>query len=397
MTSSHRPFAPLAACLVLAAIAVPTCPAAVEQRVPVHRAERLITASDAEQEFHYLAFPAVLDTGTDVLVSYKRARAHARDAGSSLEMVRIDKASGKVTQPMKIAHAEGRIMQMGEWVRFPNGDIANYIDVQQPVAPARTGLSAVRSRDGGRNFGPLERVGEVEGTEFGYPFGFLTEGGTTWMMAMTFSNLRGGHSIHPPRPEAGPVWMLRSENNGKTWKPIRNLTEEFGSIPINESAFVRHGAGFLVATRGYDNRARLHLTDGEFKVQRQSDLTEKYPFIESYIGRPRLFSRDGRFYLIGRNWTQATAAPTGTPTDGVPNFPAAMKMCLFRVDPSTLEVVSWSILDNADGRNVTDAYYPAPYFVDRDGETFLKVVDYKGLDRKPPQIVEFEFKWSEVR
>ena len=74
-----------------------------------------------------------------------------------------------------------------------------------------------------------------------------------------------------------------------------------------------------------------------------------------------------------------------------------MKMCLFRVNPETLAVESYAILDNAEAANVTDAYYPAPYWLERDGETFLRVVDYKGVDRRPPEIVEFEFRWSEVR
>ena len=72
-------------------------------------------------------------------------------------------------------------------------------------------------------------------------------------------------------------------------------------------------------------------------------------------------------------------------------------MCLFRVDPESLVVESYAVLDNAEAANVTDGYYPAPYWVDRDGETYLRVVDYKGTDRRPPEIVEFEFKWAEVR
>ncbi|HRE84410.1 MAG TPA: hypothetical protein PLN52_25435, partial [Opitutaceae bacterium] len=81
----------------------------------------------------------------------------------------------------------------------------------------------------------------------------------------------------------------------------------------------------------------------------------------------------------------------------VPFFPTAMKMCLFRLDPQTLAVASYSILDNANGANVTDAYYPVPYFIQKEGKTYFRVVDYKGLDRRPPQIVEFEYLWDEVR
>jgi hypothetical protein len=218
------------------------------------------------------------------------------------------------------------------------------------------------------------------------------------MMVMSFSNLTGGYSVFPARPQAGPVSMVRSEDSGRSWRFVRNLSREFGDVPINESSFVRYADGFLVVTRGYDNRARLHFTDNDFKLRRQVDLTATYDCINSYIGRPRLFMRDGRYYLIGRNWTKPTANATGPlGKDGVPNFPAAMKLCLFRIDPATLAVEDCVMLDNAEAGNVTDAYYPVPYFTEREGRTWLRVVDYKGVDRQPPQIVEFEFSWDEVR
>lgn len=387
----------LSSLLSAAAIAVD-----VPRLTPVHRSERVLVATDNFQERHYLAFPDLLDLGDEVLVSFKRGKAHANDDGAVLDTIRIDKETDRVVASQIIARLGDKIMQMGEWVRFPNGDIGNYIDTQQSTAPARVGLHSTRSTDGGRTFGPLERVGVVDGVEYGYPFEFVVEGTTTWMLVMSFSNLEGGYSVHPPRPQAGPVSILRSEDSGRTWKFVRNLSREFGEIPINESSFVRHGDGFLVVTRGYDNRVRLHSTDHEFKLRHQVDLTGTYPFIESYVGRPRLFARDGRVYLMGRNWTQsalppAAAGASGEIKDGVPNFPAAMKLCLFRLDPATLAVSAYAILDNAEGANVTDGYYPVPYFREKDGRTYLRVIDYKGTNRQPPQIMEFEYLWDEVR
>ncbi|MBL9214476.1 MAG: hypothetical protein JNG83_03270 [Opitutaceae bacterium] len=369
----------------------------VLQLRPLHRTERVLVPSDPAAERHYLAFPDVLDLGDEVLVSFKRGRAHGDDAGAVIDTVRIDKATDRVAAPQVIAGLGDKIMQMGEWVRFPNGDIGNYIDAQQVDDPARIGLRGVRSTDGGRTFGPLTRVGPVDGIEYGYPFEFVVEGTTTWMLVMTFANLQGGYSVHPPRPQAGAVDILRSEDSGRSWRFVRNLSREFGNIPINESSFVRYADGFLVVTRGYDNRARLHLTDNEFKVRKQADLTETYDFIEGYVGRPRVFMRDGQYYLIGRNWTVSTAAAASVPKDGVPNFPAAMKLCLFRLDPAALAVTAYAVLDNADGGNVTDAYYPVPYFREAGGRTYLRVVDYKGMNRRPPQIVEFEYLWDEVK
>lgn len=334
-------------------------------------------------------------------MSFKRGHRHGGDTEASLELLRLDGRTREPGKPEPLAAIEGRIMQMGEWVKFPNGDIANYIDAQVLDAEGRNqriGLVGVRSTDGGRTFGPAERVGEVDGVEYGYPFSFLVEGETTWMLVMGFSNLAGGYSVHPPRPHAGPVCVLRSDDSGHSWRFVRNLTREFGDPPINESFFARYRDGFLVVTRGYDHRARLHLTDGDLVVAKQVDLTETYPFIQSYIGRPRLVVRDEAFYLIGRNWTHEPNAKTGPAgSDGAPSYPAAMKMCLFRIDPDELTVVSYAVLDNEEEANVTDGYYPAPYFREKDGEPFLYLVDYKAVNQAPPQIVEFEYRWAELR
>ena len=384
-----------AALLPSSAAASPAAGAAV--LVPVHRQERVLAPSDPAAERHYLAFPDVLDLGDEVLVSFKRGRAHGSDAGAVLDTLRLDKATDRVSPGPVAARLDDKIMQMGEWVRFPNGDIASYIDAQQAGEGGRIGMLAVRSTDGGRSFGAPARVGPVDGVEYGYPMEFVVEGTTTWMLTMSFSNLAGGYSVYPPRPPAGQVAILRSEDSGRTWSFVRDLTREFGGIPINESSFVRCGAGFLVVTRGYDNRARLHRTDNDFRVRTQADLTATYPFIRSYVGRPRVFMRDGRFYLIGRNWTDATPAAASAPKDGGPNFPAAMKLCLFRLDPAAPGVEAYAVLDNAGNANVTDGYYPVLYFRQAGGRTWLRVVDYKGLDRRPPQIVEFEYLWDEVK
>jgi len=96
-------------------------------------------------------------------------------------------------------------------------------------------------------------------------------------------------------------------------------------------------------------------------------------------------------YAVGPQFVRGVAR------DGVPNFPVAMKLCLFRIDPSTLSVSAYAILDNAESANVTDGYYPVPYFREKDGRTYLRVVDYKSTNRQPPQIMEFEYLWDEVR
>jgi len=372
----------------------------VTLRFPQHHVARVLVESSPSRPDNYLAFPAVLDLGADVLVSFKRGRRHGGDAEAKLEWLRLAGPAREVTPPRPLVADAGKIMQMGEWVRFPNGDIANYVDVQQVDASGRnrrTGTIGVRSNDGGRTFGTPQPLGLVDAVEYGYPFSFVVEGKSTWMLVMTFSDLTGGYSVYPRRPHAGPVCVLRSDDDGTTWRFVKNLTETFGNLPINESFFIRHGDGFLVVTRGYDERARLHLVDADFRLLRQADLTEDCPLIDRYVGRPRLFVRDGATYLIGRNWLGTPKlAEQGLDTDRIP--PAdVMRLCLFRLDPDRLAVTSATLLDNQASENVTDGYYPSPYFRTVGDVTYLNVVDYKGVARQPPRIIELEFLWDEVR
>jgi hypothetical protein len=198
---------------------------------------------------------------------------------------------------------------------------------------------------------------------------------------MSFTNLSGGKSVYPPRPVSGSVDVIRSDDNGESWRFVRNLTKEFGDIPINESSFARHGDGFIVAARGYDNRQWLLKTDGAFRLKRKMDLTSATSFIKSYVGRPRVFTRDGGWYLLGRNWTDK----------------GPMRLSLFRFDPETLAIARHVVLDNAEGENVTDGYYAAPWWRTQEGRTSLHVVTYKGIDKRSPDIVSLEFDWEEVR
>lgn len=356
---------------------------AAPERVPVLKEQQMVVASADSGSWPYLAFPALLDRGDEILVSYKRARSHAQDPGAALDVVRLDPVSGRASGRRALAQLDGHIMQMGEWVRFPNGDVANYIDAQVPGAPTtRAGLRVVRSVDGGQTFGPLERVGPVDGVEYGYAFDSIAEGRTTWMLVMTFANLPGGKPAPRARAPAGSVDVIRSEDHGRTWHFVRKLSREFGDVPINESAFIRAGDGFLVTSRGYDERERLHLTDGDFRLRRQSDLTATHAFIASHVGRPRLFARDGQVYLLGRNVREK-----GRP----------MQLALFRLDLATLGVASYATLDNAEGADVSDGYYAMPYFRGEGADTRLHLITYKALRPQPPDLIRLSFRWEEVK
>ncbi len=74
-----------------------------------------------------------------------------------------------------------------------------------------------------------------------------------------------------------------------------------------------------------------------------------------------------------------------------------MQLGLFRLDPITWKVSSWSILDNAQGQDVFDGYYAVPYFRDSDGKTMLHVITYKGIRPQLPSIIRLEYLWEEVK
>jgi hypothetical protein len=374
--------------------------AAVRQVVPTYKKTQVLVAAASQDQWPYLAFPAIVDLGDDVLVSYKRGNSHAYDVGAGLDLIRLNTATQTVDGPKSLVQVDGQIMQMGEWVRFASGDMACYIDVQGRGPPTeRLGLMGLRSRDGGKTFGPRERVGVIDGVEYGYPFEALTEGSTTWMLVMTFANLPGGKSVFKGRPAAGAVDVIRSDNNGESWRLAGNITSKFAGAPINESSFIRHGNGFLVTARGYDNRHWLAEFDGGFKLKRKIDLTAQYPFITSYIGRPRLFARDGSVYLLGRNFCESVLAATAStptpPAGGSIKHP--MRLSLFRIEPVTLAITRHVLLDNAEGESVSDGYYAMPYWRRTDGRTYMNVITYKRIGGRGPDILRLEYDWTELR
>lgn len=349
----------------------------------------MLTASTAQPaEFRYLAFPTVLRTSADeIWVAYKSGRSHATDAGAAMEVVRHTLSTGATRLIQRVPAPGPKLYQMGEWVRYPDGAIDLCIDVQDVGWDGRhyrSGAETLRWNPARNAFDPAAPMRPVAGVQYGYPFEFIVEGGTTWQLIMAFG-------YHKP----GGRWsvdVIRSEDSGRSWSFVRNLTEEFGGIRGNESGFIRHGDGFLVTTRGYDRIARLHRTDAQFRVRHQADLTGKYSFVNNIVGRPRIWLRDGHGYLLGRNWTR----PTGTAADRTAG-PSEMQLCLFRFDPETLALTSCVILDNADHQKVTDGYYAVPVYTGEGDQAQLHVITYKGVNGRPPDIVRLDYRWAEVK
>ncbi|MDG2167224.1 MAG: sialidase family protein [Opitutales bacterium] len=356
---------------------IPLCSHAIEPTPPIPTSplfikEEALVRYQGEETNHYVAFPAIVPVNDDeVLISYKRGNAHARDTGAVLEIIRFHLKSGKKTQePIELGIPK-TIMQMGEWIRFPDGSLRTYIDAQivKDGKHTRVGLQQALTKDNGKTFETLKPVGTIDGVEYGYLFDSATVGQRVYALIMTFEYLEGGRRT---------VDALYTDDNGGTWHFVKNLSEEFGDIRINESSLLPYKDGFLVTTRGYDNQQRLHHVDREFNLIQERNLTTNTPTMDSYLGRPRLFSYGGEYFLIGRNWRTMTRE-------------ISMELGLFRIDPSNLSVDKHFVLDNIERADVTDGYYPCPILFETKDRKLLNVFDYRALFGNSPDIIRFQF------
>jgi hypothetical protein len=340
---------------------------------------QVLRSAEQPEAFRYIAFPSLLRIDADeVWLAVKAGARHATDVGAALEIVSHRLSTAATRRLQRIVTPVPQIYQMGELARMPDGGIGVYIDVQvvgHDGRHYRTGAMAYHWDAARRTFAGPAAFPAVDGVTYGYPFDFVSEGPVTWQLSMTFGYLPGGRWS---------VDALRSDDSGRTWRFVRNLSAEFGDLRLNESGLTRHGDGFIVATRGYDSKQRLHRTDREFRALRSATITGTYPFINSHIGRPRVWVRDGHGYLLGRNRTSPAAS-------------APMQLALIRFDPASLAVTGCAILDNAANERVTDGYYAVPAYAERDGRTLLHVFTYKGLNGQPPDLIRLDYLWDDVK
>ncbi|MBL9214478.1 MAG: exo-alpha-sialidase [Opitutaceae bacterium] len=383
--------------LLLAALApapAAAAPAAGAPRVPAYKVSETIpvSAAPADGRPRYPAFPALLELGEGrVLVTCKDGTGHTHDPGAEVATLVLDLGRGTRTAGPRFTPPAPLLYQCGEPVRLADGRIALFLDTQfigpEPRhyrAPMRWSVSA----DDGRTFSAPAIFPVVDGVGYGYPQEGLTTGDTTHLLVMTFGYLTGGR------------WgmdVLRTRDAGATWTRVRNLAAEFGVPGFAEGGLLPHADGFLVVSRSYDRRTRLHEVDGEFRLRRQADLTGAAPWLNSYVGRPRLLRHRGEIYLIGRNWTRPIAGPGQASERNPLAFPPAQQLCLFRIDPATLQPTTCWILDNAEDGPVSDGYYAVTATTGAPDDERLHVLTYKAVAGGPTALVRLEFRWRELR
>ncbi len=146
---------------------------------PAFRIEETLVSYRGKDKLDYLAFPAIVPSGDkQILLSYKRGQSHARDIGAVLEIIRVDlKAVARSKTPFSWGSRE----RSCKWVSgsdFPmaRSPLTSTRQVVDSGKHTRTGLLRATSRDNGKSFEALERVGVVDGVEYGYLFDSATVG-----------------------------------------------------------------------------------------------------------------------------------------------------------------------------------------------------------------------------
>ncbi len=318
----------------------------------------------------YLAFPTLMKIDDSrVVVSYKRGDAHYMESEASLETMIYNPSSGTVASRTTTDQTSGVINQNPELMRMPDGTLYNYVDQQIGGTKTRMGVRVFKSTDDGSSFTDEGAFPQVGSYSYGYFFDDYNDDGTVYMLAMSFPELTGGQRA---------VHVIKTTDNGATWSYVKNLNTEF-AFAFNESSIEKVDGGFIIIARGDNQVTRIFKTDESFNLVAQQNWTSSYSAI-NYIGRPKLFTADGNYYLLSRNIEGSTT-----------------HLVIYKLNPDTLELETYTILDS-NTFSAADSYYAEPYFITKAGTTYIQVITYqKASSADLPNIVLYELVWDELQ
>jgi len=342
--------------------------------VPVYKQKQVLIGNDSGAESQrYYAFPSILESGDgNIIIAYKNGTQHALEAGAPLEVLTFDPVQKEVVSVYTVDETPGRINQNPELLRMPDGTVYMYVDAQRGGTKERLGLHVYRSTDEGASFQNDPVFPQVGDFVFGYSFDdAVTSDGAAVMLAMSFPELPGAvRAVH----------AIRSEDSGRSWEYVRNLSEEF-RFAFNESSLCPLDGGYIVIARGDDKATRVYRTDERFRLMAERHLSDEDDRID-YIGRPKLFERSGTYYILCRN---------------VPAGQNKGTLQLYELDPRTLKLKGNVLLDVDEGASLGDSYYAEPYFLEENGRIWFNVITYvPNLPGDLPDIVRLEYDWVEL-
>ncbi len=401
------PFANQQTTYYLDDITVPTdeeAPKTVDRYIPEYNKFEMLydgdTATPETDEYYthsYSAFPTLLHLSDEkVMVVFKRGIGHAY-AEAHDDIIIYNPITEQIVSHEVLYNEPGRNPQNPEIAMMPNGDIVVYLDRQtEEYNFDSVGVRLLRSTDGGAtwkldpgntedeatNNDDYALLQDTDGVQYFSTYDDAVVGDTIYELAIT----GGSHGNTLPGYDkynngAAAVHVIKSTDNGYTWEHVMDVTAACGTS-INESSLEPlDDGGFFFVCRGYDEKTTIFTTDADFNITKKSIVSDEYSCIQ-YIGRPKIFKKDGEYYLVCRN------VPQG----------GKEELAFYKFDVENLVPETYVIIDDTPTTaRAGNGHYSEPFFVERDGVEYIDFISYTNAYTCNPDIVRYELKWDEVK
>ncbi len=349
----------------------------------------------------YLAFPTIKKINDQkVVIVYKRGIEHAWNVAHDEVMI-YNPTTEKIESRDVLYNADGENPQNPELVKMPNGDLIALLDRQYPAdctsskgtKTVEKGVAIMRSTDGGdtwaldagnttdeyTNNDAFALLQDNEGVQYGSTYDDLIVGDTAYVLAFTHET--AGLELGGTAQRGTDVPIIKTDDNGHSWTYVTSLTDLAGTA-INESAFIELSNGdFFFICRGYDESTIAIRTDSNFNLIKKTVVSADY-YSLGYIGRPKLFEKDGEYYLVCRNVRKD----------------ANEELALYRFDVENLVPETYVVIEEPmTSARAGNGHYSEPYFITKDGVEYVNFINYTNAYTGDPDLVRYELIWDEIK
>lgn len=349
----------------------------------------------------YLAFPTIKKINDQkVVIIYKRGIEHAWNVAHDEVMI-YNPTTEEIVSRDVLYNADGENPQNPELVKMPNGDLIALLDRQYPAdctsskgtKTVEKGVAIMRSTDGGENWAldagnttdeytnndAFALLQDNEGVQYGSTYDDLIVGNTAYVLAFTHET--AGLELGGTAQRGTDVPIIKTDDNGHSWTYVTSLTDLAG-VSINESSFIELSNGdFFFICRGYDESTIAIRTDSNFNLIKKTVVSADYYSI-GYIGRPKLFEKDGEYYLVCRNVRKD----------------ANEELALYRFDVENLVPETYVVIEEPmTSSRAGNGHYSEPYFITKDGVEYVNFINYTNAYTGDPDLVRYELIWDEIK
>ncbi len=349
----------------------------------------------------YLAFPTIKKINDQkVVIVYKRGIDHAWNVAHDEVMI-YNPTTEKIVSRDVLYNADGENPQNPELVKMPNGDLIALLDRQYPAdctsskgtKTVEKGVAIMRSTDGGdtwaldagntddeyTNNDAFALLEDNEGVQYGSTYDDLIVGDTAYVLAFTHAS--AGKELGGTESRGTDVPIIKTDDNGHSWTYVTSLTDLAGTS-INESAFIELQNGdFFFICRGYDESTIAIRTDSNFNLINKRVVSADY-YSLNYIGRPKIFEKDGEYYLVCRNVRKD----------------ANEELALYRFDVENLVPETYVVIEEPmTSARAGMGHYSEPYFITQNGVEYVNFINYTNAYTGDPDLVRYELIWDEIK